>query len=397
MDRSAIDTIRGYCYQFDKSILEILSLNDLDDSIEVEGIEDVDIESGGELRAVQCKYYEKTSYNHSVIAKPIRLMLEHFSKNKKIVGKYHLFGHYKDGQEKLVMPITVDDLKVNFLTYTKDSVLNKEHIKLSLSESDLQDFLKKLVIDIHAVNFDEQQKSVIDMLSKEFSCSKEEAMHYFYNAAFNLVTKLGCNHDSRKISKSDFLKSINNTKSLFNSWLYKYKGRKQYLKKIKSDLFPRNLNTQPYERFFIIDVTNSNSTNDIKECIHVIQNNWSNLSRRSPLPYSPFIYLYGKDRSHFNGIKNDLYNEGLIFSDGYNFKGSHFCVDTVLNASKSKDIKFQYIDSENDLVSTIKSANSRVELYQFYTAQNELTLTGLGDIKNTKVQILEFNDIKDIV
>ena len=96
MDRSAIDTIRGYCYQFDKSILEVLSLESDTDSIEVEGIEDVDIVQQGELSAIQCKYYEKTSYNHSVIAKPIRLMLEHFSKNTDQIGNYHLFRHYKD-------------------------------------------------------------------------------------------------------------------------------------------------------------------------------------------------------------------------------------------------------------------------------------------------------------
>lgn len=397
MDRSAIDTIRGYCYQFDKTILEILSLKKDTYSIEVEGIEDVDIESGGELRAVQCKYYEKTSYNHSVIAKPIRLMLENFSKNKNAVGKYHLFGHYKDGQEKLVTPITLADLKANFLTYKKDKVLNEEHIKLGLSDSDLQDFLNKLVVDVYANNFDEQQNTVFNALREEFSCSAEEAKHYFYNSAFSLVTKLGCDHNNRKITKYDFLKSIDNTKSLFNLWIYKYKGRKQYLRKIKSDLFPRNLNTQPFSRFFIVDVTNADSINDIKECIYIIQKNWSNLSSRSPVPYSPFIYLYGKDKSYFHCLKNDLYSEGLIFSDGYNFIGSEFCVDTILNASKSRGVKFQYVESEDDLVSTLKSTSSRVEMYQFFTSGNELNLANIGAIKNIKIQNLKFNDIKDIV
>jgi len=122
----------------------------------VEGIEDVDIKKNGELTAVQCKYYEKTSYNHSVIAKPIRLMLEHFSIDKKSVGKYYLFGHYKDGQEKLPVSISLIFLKEKFLTYKKDKVEFKEHDKLGLSDTDLQEFLDKLVLNINAKNFDEQ-------------------------------------------------------------------------------------------------------------------------------------------------------------------------------------------------------------------------------------------------
>ena len=49
-----------------------------DDVVTVEGIEDVDVASGDDTVAVQCKYYSKTEYNHSVIAKPIRFMFKDF-------------------------------------------------------------------------------------------------------------------------------------------------------------------------------------------------------------------------------------------------------------------------------------------------------------------------------
>ena len=397
MDRSAIDTIRGYCYQFDKSIFEILSLEKDADFVEIEGIEDVDVESEGELRAVQCKYYEKTSYSHSVIAKPIRLMLQHFSANKDLVGKYHLFGHYKDGQEKLILPVTVDVLKERFLTYKKGGVLNEEHMKLGLSDSNLQCFLQKLILDINARSFEEQQKAVIDSLERTFSCSAEEARHYFYNSAFNLVVNLACSHTNRKISKSAFLQGINNAKSLFNLWLYKYRGRNQYLKKIRADLFTRNLNTAPFNRFFIIDISGTNSISEIKECIYIIQKNWSNLSKRSPSPYSPFIYIHGQENWLCNSIKNDLYAEGLKFSDGYNFKGSEFCVDTMLDAKESKDVKFQFVETQSDLESIIKYSKSRTEVYQFFLGENDIDLSGSYLGKNIKIQIHSFGDIKDIV
>lgn len=397
MDRSAIDTIRGYCYQFDKSILEILALKNNTDTIEVEGIEDVDIKQNGELTAVQCKYYEKSSYNHSVIAKPIRLMLEHFSKNKKSVGKYYLFGHYKDGQEKLPDGVSLTFLKEKFLTYKKDKVEFKEHQNLGLTDTDLQEFLEKLILNINAKSFDEQQLQVIDNLIKTFSCSKEEATHYYYNAAFSTITKLGCNHQCRVISKSEFLSNINKTKSLFNLWLYKYKGRKQYLSKLKSDLFVRNLNTQAYDRFFIIDAASSKSDAEIKDCIYSIQKNWSNLSKRTSLPYSPYIYVYGKDKETLHSIKSQIYKEGLNFSDGYNFKGSCFCVDTITKSKVNRDVHFQYIESEGDLLLAINAAQSRAEVYQFFSDENELIVDIDESIKNTKLQVLTFEDIKELV
>lgn len=51
-DRSAVNTIRGYFFQFDYSILKVLQLSNLDDSIAVECIEDVDIHTATEVTAV---------------------------------------------------------------------------------------------------------------------------------------------------------------------------------------------------------------------------------------------------------------------------------------------------------------------------------------------------------
>lgn len=72
-DRTAVDTITGYYYQFNFYTLKLLSLENLDDTVCIEAIEDVDIHTQGEITAVQCKYYAKTEYNHSVIAPAIRL------------------------------------------------------------------------------------------------------------------------------------------------------------------------------------------------------------------------------------------------------------------------------------------------------------------------------------
>ncbi|MBB1400792.1 hypothetical protein [Pseudoalteromonas sp. SG45-1] len=116
--REAIDTITGYFYQFDKTILELLQQEQSDALVCIEGIEDIDIVTADETSAIQCKYYAKTEYNHSVIKKAIILMLRHFAGNRNSDVKYHLYGHYESGHEKL-HSLSCASLKSNFLTYSK--------------------------------------------------------------------------------------------------------------------------------------------------------------------------------------------------------------------------------------------------------------------------------------
>ena len=59
-ERSAIATIKGYYYQFDYFILQLLKCNNETDSICIEGIEDVDLKTVDESTAIQCKYYAGT-------------------------------------------------------------------------------------------------------------------------------------------------------------------------------------------------------------------------------------------------------------------------------------------------------------------------------------------------
>lgn len=81
-DRSAVDTIRGYFYQFDMSIRSVLNLTNDTDSISIECIEDIDLRTASDVTAVQCKYYAKSEYNHSVIKEAVMYMLSHFKEVK---------------------------------------------------------------------------------------------------------------------------------------------------------------------------------------------------------------------------------------------------------------------------------------------------------------------------
>ena len=76
--RVADSTIKGFIYQFNKTILEILDSST--GTIHVEGIvEDVDVyDANNSIRAIQCKYHESAkSFTLSLIYKPIILISVH--------------------------------------------------------------------------------------------------------------------------------------------------------------------------------------------------------------------------------------------------------------------------------------------------------------------------------
>ena len=229
--REATSTIRGYIYQFNLSILELLKLESNDSSITIEGIEDIDIEHlNGTIETVQCKYYEETEYNHSVIGEAIRWMLKHFAQNKDSKLKYKLYAHYKSGHHKFTTEnLNPDFFKNNLFSYTKKGVQYKTHETLKLSTEDIAKFINNLDININAKSFDSLKKNIFDKIIEIQSCDHEEAEHY-YNNALNIIVTLATNKavTERKISKSEFIKKISNKNILFNKWLLLYKGEKQY-------------------------------------------------------------------------------------------------------------------------------------------------------------------------
>ena len=160
-NRDATDTIKGYFYQFDHYIMEILKNSNENTLVYTEGIEDIDIVNLNKTTAVQCKYYEKTTYNHSVIKESILFMLRHYKENKDKNIHYHIYGHYKSGQEKLPNDFDIEFLKTNFLTYVRNKEKFEEHIILNISDEELNQFLSRLDINIYGLNFNEQNKQII--------------------------------------------------------------------------------------------------------------------------------------------------------------------------------------------------------------------------------------------
>ena len=400
-NRTAIDTIKGYFYQFDLSIEKLLNLLNDNDEITVEGVEDIDLKTSTETTAVQCKYYSKTEYNHSVIAKPIRLMLDHFKKVKDGIEpqiKYHLYGYYKSGQHKLTLPINITFLKDKFLTYTANKVQKKHYDILGFSDTDLQEFIDLLSIDINAKSYENQLDDILTAFMSINSCDKFDAEYYFYNNALNEIRKIAIENDitKRKISKKDFLTKINNKQILFNKWFLELKGKRNYHKELKDKYF-RTLNKSPFERFFLIDLPSRYNITQLKELVFTVAKRYSKLSKREPQKFCPYIFFNNLSNNDLIELKKQLFDEDFTFVDGFPFLGAEFSPKNIsIKPDEHNNIKIKILGTLSQIGDSLDFITKTKEVYQFYFNNSFFANTN-NTIKCIDIQITDINNIKEII
>ncbi len=399
--RSATNTILGYFYQFDYSIERLLALQNNSDTITVEGIEDIDINSALEETAIQCKYYSKTAYNHSVIKKPIRLMLSHYKEtigNNKPELKYKLYGHFNSGQDKLTLPITIESLKTNFLSYTKDKVKHEHHADLGLSDADLIRFLDLLEININASEYTEQINEIFTRIQDEFLCDIFEAEHYYYNNALKVIKDIAVKNDvsGRIISKSQFLSKIDKKEVLFNLWFLRLKGKLKHFRELRRKYFT-SLNTSPFERFFLIEVPTSFNQSELKELLFTISKKWSKLTKRTTQPFCSYVYLHNLPEEKLIEIKVELQKESFSFIDGCDFQGAPFSHNSLVKqASHINGIKIKILNELNHIDLMLSNISTTKEVYQFFLS-TPFYDNSSNELKHIKIQINELTNIKEII
>lgn len=401
-DRAAIDAIRGYFYQFDHSIVQLLELQNGLDGITVEGIEDIDVVTATEETAVQCKYYAKTEYNNSVIAKPIRQMLSHFKEvklGKKPKVNYKLYGHFNSGQSKLVLPIDVEFLKKNFLSFKKGSAHFKHDVQLALNETDLTEFLSLLEIDITAMEYSDQLSRVFSLLKQEFKCNEFEAEHFYYNNALKAIKELAVEGNIllRRITKDTFVQRIDSKKILFHKWFVQFKGEVAWFSDLRKQYFT-SLNVSPFERFFIIELPlNGYHRSELKDLIFSISKKWSKLSKYEPEPFCPYLYLHNISDPELIELKKELQSEGFKFIDGYDFSGAEFNPKSISKANNKTDpTKLKIVNRLDQIQLTLSEIGKTKEIYEFYIADPFFNLS-FNNILHAKIQYSKLADIKKII
>lgn len=405
-NRSAVDTIRGYFYQFDLSIFSILQLGTLDDSVEIECVEDIDIRTATEVTATQCKYYVKTEYNHSVIKGAVKHMLSHFKESLLGIKPdvfYSIKGHYASGQEKLDGGVDVNFIKEHFLTYSKgkgsSKVTHYHHIDLGLSDADLGKFLRRLTIDVRAKEFEEQYREVLDAIQKNVGGTSFSAEYFYYNNALAVIRELSIQSDpkDRIITKKEFLAKINTSTVLFNEWFIEKKGKKAHLAALRKEYFTE-LNVSPYERFFLVEIDPSSYVrSDLKNVFFLLTKKWAKLSAREPYPFCPYVYVHGVSSDELVALKTELYLEDFKVIDGHDFQGANFSYRSIVqNATHGNGVKVKVLNTLPSIEETVNEIYKTRRIYQFYITNSYFDYDHPA-VQHVKIQVENLSDIQFII
>lgn len=249
--RQADSTIKGYLYQFNKSIYEILQAED-DEKIILEGvIEDIDIQSPSSLTTIQCKYHEDKKYQISSVATPILEMLCHYC-DSIALGKsvsYVLYAYYAENTDSVSIETFAE-----FLCTTKDKDVQSKYFhriytipdekmlaiaikpqKKKEEKQELIDYYRehrddlKLKVSIEsfwneftyipAEQFDVLQNKIIALFEKVVDT--DTAKNLYYPNSFSLVANLSAksNIEDRIMTKAKMLTYLSEQQSvLLNRW-----------------------------------------------------------------------------------------------------------------------------------------------------------------------------------
>ena len=366
--REAISTIKGYYYQFDYFILQLLQLQDDDDSVRIEGIEDVDILSKDTTSAVQCKYYDGTACSPSVVGKAVRLMLQHFADNKDGKYSYKLYGHYSSGENSISLPLTVDYIKQKFCTYTEAKKRHIFHEELGLSDDELGRFLKRFEIQLYADSYESQIEKIIAHLQTGLSCTEFDDRYFYYpNAvAFVKETAVKKSSQARTVTKGKFKAAIGIKQNLFDQWYIEYVGFEKYYRAARRQFFTQT-NISPVNRFFLIECDNQINDVDIASMIIRIGEKWSKLSAREQNPFCPYVYLHGLSNSRLASVKKTLLENDCHIWDGYEYKDAEFSAASLLRpVNHHVGIKIKVINKSNQIDEVLNACIGAKYIYQFY-------------------------------
>jgi len=251
MGRSADYTIKGFLYQFHKTILELLT-NPEDTEVTVEGIiEDIDIIGPKGTTAIQCKYHEaKEKYVPSAIYKPLLQMMSHFRGNQDKDITYVLFSHFPDRNEANPLLVTAGDLKAALATTNTDL----KGLVADASGVDINAFLKKFRSE-PGPNFDDLAAQVGKNLQNAGFDGNDVEVLALPNA-ITIVADLSTRHlaSERIITGRRFLERLRTIKkTTISRWTLALKSKARILDTRRKQL-KLCLEQNQRERFLIVDV-----------------------------------------------------------------------------------------------------------------------------------------------
>jgi len=369
--------IKGFEYQIDKNILEILKETDLNKAINIEQNQDIDAADF----VMQVKYKEATKFTPSTIKKPVIQLIDEYKKNNS--KKYILYCFFKDFNgysETTSIDLILGSSKTNYTQQEKTDFEKSFELKFA-PQFDIQ--LEQTIREIQNLNYNEDESII------------------FHSRASNFLRNLVVDNSPNQISKRTCTKNDlielfkNDRKVIFKNSFRFFKGEESYFKKMKKDFFTSN-NVDKTIKIFIIELDSSESKSEIVLLLKKISEKYFKQLTRDIKGEAPFFFLRNINSQKNIEVKEQLVKAKITFKDGYDFLNSKFNLTSITSKStKENRISMKLISSETQLNQVIDfNFKTLKEVYQFF--KNKPIVIN-QDIKETNIEIQNSNEILKII
>lgn len=319
MDRTATHAIKGFLYQFNWTLYEILKASD-ESTISIEGvIEDIEVTCGENVEAIQCKYHEtKEQFQLSALYKPLVQMMCHFNEDRDRECTYKIYAHFPDPPENF----SLSEGSLNQAISSKNKALKPYCEKLK--DFNCVPFLEKI-----SVVFGPSYDNLVDLVRQALvsnGFNRPEIDGLIYPNAIQAIadTSIQREEGNRKTTKRSFTQKLHATKStIISHWTLSLKTRKQILESKRVQLKP-NLSKNVRTRYFIINCSHlQNADSEVVSLICDFLEKYHSKHSHLETP----LFCLDIDETAFEEIQMRIYKKGFIPNDGRigkMFTTSHF-------------------------------------------------------------------------
>ena len=425
MGREADSTIKGFMYQFNLSLNEILKSND--EAIMLEGIiEDIDKVSSSQVMAIQCKYHETVDlFNWSKVYKPILQMLKTYTETGASNIKFVLHAFFpkeEQGEKAVSVEIIEEMLKtknkdyiceyITFIKKPKDKEIAALILKERKSKEDknkivdyynaneiepscnIEEFINSRFIFRIGKSYDELEKENKKLL-ESIGFAKKDIDDIVYPNAIQKIATLSMLKDSaeRNITKGEMIDDLQLLKkTAISRWTKELANYKKLLEHRRKQL-ATILNYNYRKRCLVFDPTGIENFDD--EIVVFIKDFVNIYCTKTKLHIPAILCILGYDKEKIDDLVERLYQKGIEVETGY--RGNVFYAE-AFNRIPNKKVSEGWMEFKikicSDLVDCIDAINTNKQDDIFQFAENLPDNLSTQDVNMEILDVHNFGQIE---
>lgn len=425
MGRVADSTIKGFMYQFNLSLNEILkSTNEV---IQIEGIiEDIDRISEENITAIQCKYHEEVEkFQWSKVSKPILQMLKTYTNSEGKNISFILYAFFPSEQlgEKTVSKKEINEmLNTNNIEYICDYIAHIKKIgdleieKLVSKERKTKDEKEK-IRQYFITNELEVLCDIDDFLNNRFrfvvgkeyyklveenkvllcqnGFSEDDVNDIAFPNAIQKIASLSILKEDkyRNITKKELLEELKGIrKTAISRWTRELSNYKELLASRRKQL-GKSLNVNYRKRCFVFD---PKQIDNFEQEIVLFIKNYIDIYCCKPKLHIPAIFcILDYDKEKMDGLVSRLYEKGIEAETGY--RGSIFYPEAFIKNPERKvnenwlQFKIKICSDDEECIEAI-NRNKQDDIFQI--AEHLSDAFSTRDVNREILDVSSFGEIE---